>query len=533
MSKVACIGECMVELKQADGGLFSRGYGGDTLNTAVYLARLGVGADYITALGDDPLSDEMIAGWAAEGVGTKRVVRLPGKLPGLYMIQTDGKGERRFFHWRDSAAARSLMDLPQTPEILDALAGYDVIYLSAITLSLYGAEAGRGCSRRIGRAREAGARFAFDTNFRARGWPDLDVARAVFRDAFAAADIVLASTEDLLPLYPGESNENLLARIPGAEVVLKLSEPASILRLERRALSDQGQAGGGARRRYHGRRRQFCRRLRGGTPRGRGPARSRAGRASPGGRCGMSSRGDHPARGDAARPDPEPRQFSQGIAMTAAARQEQLAAIFRSATVIPVLTIERLEDAVPLARALVAGGVRVLEVTLRTPVAVEAAKAMIAEVPDAIVGIGTILNADDLARASALGAKFGISPGATPELLKAAAASDLPFAPGIATASELMQALAAGFDLVKFFPAEQAGGIKALRALAGPFPNIRVCPTGGIGEANAASLAGRAECGGGGRFLALPGRRYQVRQLGRHNRHVRADDEIAESVQPR
>ena len=144
--------------------------------------------------------------------------------------------------------------------------------------------------------------------------------------------------------------------------------------------------------------------------------------------------------------------------------------------VIPVLTIERLEDAVPLARALVAGGVRVLEVTLRTPVAIEAAKAMIAEVPDAIVGIGTILNADDLARAEALGAKFGISPGATPELLKAAAASDLPFAPGIATASELMQALAAGFDLVKFFPAEQAGGIKALRALAGPFPNIAVLP---------------------------------------------------------
>jgi len=201
----------------------------------------------------------------------------------------------------------------------------------------------------------------------------------------------------------------------------------------------------------------------------------------------MSSRRNYPALGDAARPHPEPRQFSQGTAMTAATRQEQLAAIFKSATVIPVLTIERLEDAVPLARALVAGGVRVLEVTLRTPVAADAAKAMIAEVPEAIVGIGTILNADDLAKARVLGAKFGISPGATPELLKAAAASDLPFAPGIATASELMQALAAGFDLVKFFPAEQAGGIKALRALAGPFPNIRVCPTGGIGEANAAS----------------------------------------------
>lgn len=169
------------------------------------------------------------------------------------------------------------------------------------------------------------------------------------------------------------------------------------------------------------------------------------------------------------------------------AKQEKLAALFKQAVVIPVLTIERLEDAVPLARALVAGGVRVLEVTLRTPVAIPAARAIISSVPEAVVGIGTILNADDLAGAEALGAAFGISPGATPDLLKAAAASALPFAPGIATASELMQALAHGFNLVKFFPAEQSGGIKALRALAGPFPDARFCPTGGIGEANAAA----------------------------------------------
>jgi 2-dehydro-3-deoxygluconokinase len=222
----------MVELKQADGGLYSRSYGGDTLNTAVYLARLGVGADYITALGDDGLSDEMIAGWAAEGVGTQRVARLPGKLPGLYMIQTDDRGERRFFHWRDSAAARSLMDLPQTPEILRSLADYDVVYLSAITLSLYGVEGRARLFAALRRAREAGARFAFDTNFRARGWPDLEIARAVFQEAFSAADIVLASTEDLLPLYPDESNETLLVRIPGAEVVLKRSDPASIVRVQ-------------------------------------------------------------------------------------------------------------------------------------------------------------------------------------------------------------------------------------------------------------------------------------------------------------
>jgi 2-dehydro-3-deoxyphosphogluconate aldolase/(4S)-4-hydroxy-2-oxoglutarate aldolase len=191
--------------------------------------------------------------------------------------------------------------------------------------------------------------------------------------------------------------------------------------------------------------------------------------------------------------------------MTQETAQQKLAALFKEACVIPVLTIERLEDAVPLARALVAGGVRTLEVTLRTPVAIEAAKAMIAEVPDAIVGIGTIVSAADLAQAERLGVRFGISPGATPELLRAAAQSPLPFAPGVATASELMQALSHGFDLVKFFPAEQAGGIKGLRALGGPFPHARFCPTGGIGDGNAASwLAEPNVVAVGGSWLCPP-----------------------------
>jgi 2-dehydro-3-deoxygluconokinase len=239
MTRVACIGECMIELRQAQGGsqagpqgggLYSRGYGGDTLNTAVYLARLGVDVDYITALGDDALSDEMIAGWKAEGVGTKRVARLPGRLPGLYLIQTDEKGERKFFHWRESAAARRLMHLPETEDILNSLATYDVVYLSAITLSIYD-DYGRGrLMTALKRARLLGTRFAFDTNFRARGWPDLNDARNVYSAAFELADIVLASTEDLLALYPGESNDRLMAAISSPEVVLKLAEPACILR---------------------------------------------------------------------------------------------------------------------------------------------------------------------------------------------------------------------------------------------------------------------------------------------------------------
>jgi 2-dehydro-3-deoxyphosphogluconate aldolase/(4S)-4-hydroxy-2-oxoglutarate aldolase len=167
-------------------------------------------------------------------------------------------------------------------------------------------------------------------------------------------------------------------------------------------------------------------------------------------------------------------------------RQQVLAELVGSARVLPVITIEQLEDAVPLARALVAGGVCHLEITLRTAAGADAAAAIIAQVPEAVVGIGTVLTAQDLARARDLGARFALSPGATPELLDTAAASDLPFVPGILSSSELMAALARGFDLVKFFPAVPAGGIPTLKALAGPFPQVRFCPTGGISESIAA-----------------------------------------------
>jgi len=231
MTRVASIGECMIELKQAGGGLYSRGFGGDTLNTSVYLARLGVAVDYITALGDDPLSSEMIAGWEAEGVGTSRVARLAGRLPGIYLIGTDARGERRFFHWRESAAVRSLLDLPETANLLQSLRTYDLVYLSAISLAIYRNEGRARLLAALREARESGARIVFDTNFRIRLWPDLDAARAVYAKAFETADIVLASTEDLQMLYPGADADALLARIPTNEAVLRLAEPISLVRV--------------------------------------------------------------------------------------------------------------------------------------------------------------------------------------------------------------------------------------------------------------------------------------------------------------
>jgi len=153
--------------------------------------------------------------------------------------------------------------------------------------------------------------------------------------------------------------------------------------------------------------------------------------------------------------------------------------------VIPVLTIERLQDAAPLARALVEGGLRPLEITLRTACALEAIAIIAEEVPDAIVGAGTVLNAKDFDRAARAGARFIVSPGLTDALIEAARSWRLPFLPGVVTAGEIMHGLDAGLDRFKFFPAETSGGPGALKALYGPFAQCRFCPTGGVSAATA------------------------------------------------
>ncbi|HLZ98235.1 MAG TPA: bifunctional 4-hydroxy-2-oxoglutarate aldolase/2-dehydro-3-deoxy-phosphogluconate aldolase, partial [Steroidobacteraceae bacterium] len=149
------------------------------------------------------------------------------------------------------------------------------------------------------------------------------------------------------------------------------------------------------------------------------------------------------------------------------------------APVIPVLTINDLEHAVPLARALCAGGLKVLEITLRTPVALAAIEAMRKAVPDAVVGVGTLTRAVDFAAADRVGAQFGVSPGLTPELAAASRGARFPLMPGVMTPAELIAARNAGFSVLKLFPAEQAGGIGMLRALGPPFPDAIFCPTGG------------------------------------------------------
>jgi 2-dehydro-3-deoxyphosphogluconate aldolase/(4S)-4-hydroxy-2-oxoglutarate aldolase len=175
--------------------------------------------------------------------------------------------------------------------------------------------------------------------------------------------------------------------------------------------------------------------------------------------------------------------------MTPAQQSLKAAEYCRLAPVVPVIVVEDLAHAAPLARALVAGGLPALEVTLRTACALEAIRAM-AEVPGGVVGAGTLLTPADVKAAKAAGAMFGVSPGATERLLDACAEHDLPLLPGAATASEIMALLERGYTVQKFFPAEQAGGAGYLKSIGSPIPQVKFCPTGGISLKNARDYLG-------------------------------------------
>jgi 2-dehydro-3-deoxygluconokinase len=221
--KVASIGECMVQLSRAAGDALVRGFGGDTLNTALYLSRLGVEVSYVTALGDDVLSQEMISAWCAEGIDVQCVLRLPKRLPGLYMIERDVNGERNFLYWRDRAAAREYFDHVDTTT-LDRLATFDWLYLSGISLSLYGDE-GRGrLVTLLAALRRNGGRVAFDGNYRPAGWTDVQTARGAYEAVLPYVDLALPTLDDEKALFGSADVDECARRLRDAgvrEVVIK------------------------------------------------------------------------------------------------------------------------------------------------------------------------------------------------------------------------------------------------------------------------------------------------------------------------
>ncbi|VVN66379.1 sugar kinase [Pseudomonas fluorescens] len=234
--RIALIGECMIELQQRADGSLQQSFGGDTLNTAVYLSReLGEGArvDYVTALGDDSFSDAMCQSWAGEGIGLSMVQRLPGRLPGLYCIQTDARGERRFLYWRNEAAVRDCFTLPAAAPILAALADYDVLYFSGITLAVLGAQGREKLLESLIEARQRHARIVFDNNYRPRLWASVEEARTAYRAVLPYVDLALLTVDDEQALFDSADDAAVFAeyeQIGIPEVVLKRGAEACLIR---------------------------------------------------------------------------------------------------------------------------------------------------------------------------------------------------------------------------------------------------------------------------------------------------------------
>lgn len=234
--RVGLIGECMVELqRQADGGM-RQSFGGDTLNTAVYLSRLcgaeDIAVDYLTALGDDPMSQAMRARWREDGVGDGHVRVLADRLPGLYMIQTDAEGERSFLYWRGESAARYCFDGPGAEQLLATLGDYHTLYLSGISLAILTVEGRERLLAALGQARGGGTRIVFDNNYRPRLWPGAAEARKHYEALLGLVDIALVTWEDDVAVFGFAAPEQLFSHYAGlgvGEVVIKRGAGSCLL----------------------------------------------------------------------------------------------------------------------------------------------------------------------------------------------------------------------------------------------------------------------------------------------------------------
>jgi 2-dehydro-3-deoxygluconokinase len=224
-ARAICIGEVLIELARGADGTFALACGGDTFNTAVYLARAGSDTAFASAVGDDPYSESILALAAAEGVASNLVLRVPGRLPAVCLIESGPSGERHMRYWREGAPARELFELPDWMRVAESLTAARLIYFSGITLSLY---SNNGLGRFFAIlevARQAGVKVAFDGNFRPRGWKgDLARTRTVFMEALKRVDIALPAFDDEAVLWGDPSPEATVARLQAfgiGEIVVK------------------------------------------------------------------------------------------------------------------------------------------------------------------------------------------------------------------------------------------------------------------------------------------------------------------------
>lgn len=237
-TKIAVIGECMIELSESKAGIV-RHFGGDTLNTAVYLARTNpeLAVFYVTALGTDTMSDAMLTQWQQEGVHTELVQRLEHKLPGLYLIETDARGERTFHYWRNDAAARYWLQGEHAGSICQQLQHVDWLYLSGISLAILPPADRASLLQQLALCRAAGVKIAFDNNYRPRLWEGKEAAQQAYRAMLALTDIAFLTLDDEFSLWGDSQEAQTLARTRGlgvGEIVIKRgAEPCLIVQGER------------------------------------------------------------------------------------------------------------------------------------------------------------------------------------------------------------------------------------------------------------------------------------------------------------
>ncbi|WP_294233899.1 sugar kinase [uncultured Sphingomonas sp.] len=230
--RIVVVGEGMIELSRAEGGLWRLGHGGDTLNTAIHLARMDRSVAYVTALGDDPFSATLLTDWSAEGIDTTLVQRDPTRMPGLYAITTDAAGERSFAYWRGESAARRTLSLPGAEAVMAQAEQADLLLFSLITLAILDEDSREHLFALAQRVRARGGRVAFDGNYRPRLFADQQLARDLCARAIAACDIGLPTLEDEAMLVGATSAEEVQARWLGlgaGEVVVKLGAEGCLL----------------------------------------------------------------------------------------------------------------------------------------------------------------------------------------------------------------------------------------------------------------------------------------------------------------
>ncbi|MFG1174629.1 sugar kinase [Erwiniaceae bacterium CAU 1747] len=233
--RIAVIGECMIELSQR-GSEMSRGFGGDTLNTAVYIARQvspqALCVDYVTALGQDSFSNEMLAAWQSEGLHTDLIQQLENKLPGLYVIETDATGERTFWYWRNDAAARFWLESERAEAICQQLAHYDYLYLSGISLAILSPQSREKLYGLLAACRANGGRIIFDNNYRPRLWPSQEAAQSAYQAMLGYTDIAFLTLDDETLLWGEADCAAVINRTRAAgvkEIVIKRGADACLV----------------------------------------------------------------------------------------------------------------------------------------------------------------------------------------------------------------------------------------------------------------------------------------------------------------